>query len=97
MEGIAVALQAVISLVFSLRALYGTDELRNGLHGSLSISSAEKEIRFIFPEGKMVQLVHCQSWGDGALACPALTPDTTDLGELGFVCFTGLWVSLCIN
>ncbi|KAL9836650.1 nucleoside diphosphate kinase homolog 5 isoform 2-T4 [Geothlypis trichas] len=34
----------------SLRALYGTDELRNGLHGSLSISSAEKEIRFIFPE-----------------------------------------------
>ncbi|XP_068061949.1 nucleoside diphosphate kinase homolog 5 isoform X2 [Anomalospiza imberbis] len=49
-KGFAVALQAVISLVFSLRALYGTDELRNGLHGSLSISSAEKEIRFIFPE-----------------------------------------------
>ncbi|XP_064243745.1 nucleoside diphosphate kinase homolog 5 isoform X2 [Passer domesticus] len=49
-KGFAVALQAVISLVFSLRALFGTDELRNGLHGSLSISSAEKEIRFIFPE-----------------------------------------------
>ncbi|XP_039238326.1 nucleoside diphosphate kinase homolog 5 isoform X2 [Pipra filicauda] len=37
-------------LVFSLRALYGTDELRNGLHGSLSVSSAEREIRFMFPE-----------------------------------------------
>uniref|UniRef100_A0A8C3LIY8 Nucleoside diphosphate kinase homolog 5 n=1 Tax=Chrysolophus pictus TaxID=9089 RepID=A0A8C3LIY8_CHRPC len=34
----------------SLRAIYGTDDLRNGLHGSLSISSAEREIRFMFPE-----------------------------------------------
>ncbi|OXB56847.1 hypothetical protein ASZ78_004730 [Callipepla squamata] len=34
----------------SLRAVYGTDDLRNGLHGSLSISSAEREIRFMFPE-----------------------------------------------
>ncbi|NXN21825.1 NDK5 kinase, partial [Nycticryphes semicollaris] len=34
----------------SLRALYGTDELRNALHGSLSISTAEREIRFMFPE-----------------------------------------------
>ncbi|XP_046783039.1 nucleoside diphosphate kinase homolog 5 isoform X3 [Gallus gallus] len=34
----------------SLRAIYGTDDLRNGLHGSLSTSSAEREIRFMFPE-----------------------------------------------
>ncbi|NXS98278.1 NDK5 kinase, partial [Jacana jacana] len=34
----------------SLRALYGTDELRNALHGSLSVSTAEREIRFMFPE-----------------------------------------------
>ncbi|XP_063152533.1 nucleoside diphosphate kinase homolog 5 isoform X2 [Candoia aspera] len=34
----------------SLRAIYGTDDLRNGLHGSASFSSAEREIRFMFPE-----------------------------------------------
>uniref|UniRef100_A0A6G1RSJ3 Nucleoside diphosphate kinase homolog 5 n=1 Tax=Hypotaenidia okinawae TaxID=2861861 RepID=A0A6G1RSJ3_9GRUI len=39
-----------MALVFSLRAIYGTDDLRNALHGSLSISSAEREIRFMFPE-----------------------------------------------
>ncbi|XP_039934441.1 nucleoside diphosphate kinase homolog 5 [Hirundo rustica] len=44
------SLRARITHPHSLRALYGTDGLRNGLHGSLSISSAEKEIRFIFPE-----------------------------------------------
>ncbi|KAM6357712.1 nucleoside diphosphate kinase homolog 5 isoform 1-T5 [Alca torda] len=35
----------------SLRAIYGTDDLRNALHGSLSISTAEREIQFMFPEG----------------------------------------------
>ncbi|XP_077182831.1 nucleoside diphosphate kinase homolog 5 isoform X2 [Paroedura picta] len=34
----------------SLRAIYGTDDLRNALHGSSSFSSAEREIRFMFPE-----------------------------------------------
>ncbi|KAM3848064.1 nucleoside diphosphate kinase homolog 5 isoform 1-T2 [Vipera latastei] len=34
----------------SLRAIYGTDDLRNGLHGSANFSSAEREIRFMFPE-----------------------------------------------
>uniref|UniRef100_A0A6J0SU71 Nucleoside diphosphate kinase homolog 5 isoform X1 n=1 Tax=Pogona vitticeps TaxID=103695 RepID=A0A6J0SU71_9SAUR len=34
----------------SLRAIYGTDDLRNGLHASASFSSAEREIRFMFPE-----------------------------------------------
>lgn len=53
--------------VFSLRAIYGTDELRNALHGSLSISAAEREIRFMFPEGKVVQTTHCQSWEDSVL------------------------------
>ncbi|XP_078087091.1 nucleoside diphosphate kinase homolog 5 [Mustelus asterias] len=34
----------------SLRALYGTDELRNAVHGSETTSAAEREIRFIFPD-----------------------------------------------
>lgn len=34
----------------SLRAIYGTDDLRNGLHGSSNFASAEREIRFMFPE-----------------------------------------------
>ncbi|NP_001072619.1 nucleoside diphosphate kinase homolog 5 [Xenopus tropicalis] len=34
----------------SLRAIYGTDDLRNALHGSYCFTSAEREIRFMFPE-----------------------------------------------
>ncbi|KAM4721342.1 nucleoside diphosphate kinase homolog 5 [Rhinophrynus dorsalis] len=34
----------------SLRAIYGTDDLRNALHGSDCFMSAEREIRFMFPE-----------------------------------------------
>ncbi|XP_069725308.1 nucleoside diphosphate kinase homolog 5 [Phaenicophaeus curvirostris] len=34
----------------SLRAIYGTDDMRNALHGSLSVALAEREIRFMFPE-----------------------------------------------
>uniref|UniRef100_A0A8C5QE76 Catenin alpha-1 n=2 Tax=Leptobrachium leishanense TaxID=445787 RepID=A0A8C5QE76_9ANUR len=33
-----------------LRALYGTDDLRNAVHGSNCFTSAEREIGFIFPE-----------------------------------------------
>lgn len=33
-----------------LRAIYGTDDQRNGLHGSDSYSSAEREIRFFFSD-----------------------------------------------
>uniref|UniRef100_A0A4W3HE04 NME/NM23 family member 5 n=1 Tax=Callorhinchus milii TaxID=7868 RepID=A0A4W3HE04_CALMI len=33
----------------SLRALYGTDDLRNAVHGSESFLLAEKEIQFMFP------------------------------------------------
>ena len=36
----------------SLRAIYGTDDLQNALHGSASVSSAEQEIRFFFPDSK---------------------------------------------
>jgi len=35
---------------YSLRAIYGTDDQRNALHGSDSFSSAEREIRFFFPD-----------------------------------------------
>ena len=46
-------LVAIICFVFlfsSLRAIYGTDDQRNGLHGSDSYSSVEREIRFFFPD-----------------------------------------------
>ncbi|XP_074647513.1 nucleoside diphosphate kinase homolog 5-like [Tubulanus polymorphus] len=33
-----------------LRAIYGTDDQRNALHGSDCFSSAEREIRFFFPD-----------------------------------------------
>ncbi|MBV94622.1 Bromodomain-containing protein 8, partial [Eschrichtius robustus] len=33
----------------SLRAIYGTDELRNALHGSNDFAAAEREMRFMFP------------------------------------------------
>lgn len=33
----------------SVRALYGTDGQRNAVHGSDSPASAEREIRFFFP------------------------------------------------
>lgn len=33
-----------------LRALYGTDEQRNGLHGSDGFTTAAREIRFFFPD-----------------------------------------------
>ena len=43
----------------SLRAKYGTDDTRNGLHGSDSQYSAEKEIRFIFPGSESGWAVQC--------------------------------------
>ncbi|KAH0506143.1 Bromodomain-containing protein 8 [Microtus ochrogaster] len=39
-------------VVKSLRAIYGTDELRNALHGSNDFAASEREIRFMFPEDK---------------------------------------------
>lgn len=43
-------------MFFSLRAVYGTDDQRNALHGSDSFSSSEKEIRFFFPDSKYMTL-----------------------------------------
>ena len=37
----------------TLRARYGTDQTRNALHGSDSYLSAEREIKFMFPESKL--------------------------------------------
>ncbi|XP_051899716.1 nucleoside diphosphate kinase homolog 5-like [Pristis pectinata] len=36
-----------------LRAIYGTDKVRNGLHGSDCFNMAEREITFIFPNTKV--------------------------------------------
>ncbi|KAG8579219.1 hypothetical protein GDO81_010761 [Engystomops pustulosus] len=33
-----------------IRAIYGTDELRNAVHGSYCLTSAEREIPFMFPQ-----------------------------------------------
>lgn len=43
-------------MCFSLRAVYGTDDQRNALHGSDSFSSSEKEIRFFFPDSKYMYM-----------------------------------------
>ena len=40
------------SVSFSIRALYGTNEQKNAVHGSDSEVSAEREIRFFFPNCK---------------------------------------------
>ncbi|XP_038651693.1 nucleoside diphosphate kinase homolog 5 [Scyliorhinus canicula] len=44
----------------SLRALYGTDELRNAVHGSETTSAAEREIRLIFPDGAVCPIPTAQ-------------------------------------
>ena len=36
----------------TLRAKYGQDQTRNGLHGSDNYHTAEREIRFMFSEGE---------------------------------------------
>ncbi|OON14942.1 nucleoside diphosphate kinase family protein, partial [Opisthorchis viverrini] len=57
----------------SLRALYGTDDQQNALHGSDSIASAEKEIRFFFQDssltnaaGSDAKLLHMRNEGIGS-------------------------------
>jgi len=39
--------------VCSLRAVFGTNDQQNGVHGSDSSASAEREIRFFFPDGEL--------------------------------------------
>lgn len=46
--------RATSVICFSLRAIYGTDELRNALHGSKDFAASEREIRFMFPEGEFL-------------------------------------------
>ena len=36
----------------SLRAVYGSDEQKNGLHASDSVGGAAREIKFIFPDSE---------------------------------------------
>lgn len=38
-----------VNVTISLRARFGTCDLRNAVHGSESFSAAEREIRFMFP------------------------------------------------
>lgn len=41
----------------SLRAKYGTDQTRNAVHGSDSYFSAEREIKFMFPDSKYMHVI----------------------------------------
>ena len=46
---------ATLDMLFnwcSLRAIYGSDEQKNGLHASDSNGSAAREIKFIFPDSE---------------------------------------------
>jgi len=43
-----------------LRAVFGTDDEQNAVHGSESTASAEREIRFFFPDGKLLIVVDNQ-------------------------------------
>lgn len=38
----------------SLRAIYGHDNTKNGLHGSDSVMAAQREIKFMFPDSKCI-------------------------------------------
>lgn len=51
-EFIHIVFIRIVSNSFSIRALYGTNEQRNAVHGSDSVVSAEREIRFFFPNCK---------------------------------------------
>ena len=39
-------------ILYSLRAKYGTSDLRNALHGSESMPAAQREIKYMFPDCK---------------------------------------------
>jgi len=45
-----------MSILCSLRAVFGTDDERNAVHGSDSSASAEREIRFFFPDCELLSL-----------------------------------------
>jgi len=45
-------LKYCLALFCSIRALYGTDEQKNAVHGSVSYLGAEREIRFFFHDSQ---------------------------------------------
>jgi len=55
---------------FSLRAVYGTDDQKNALHGSDVFSAAEREIRFFFPDSKYHLFSRSQQKGPSKLEGP---------------------------
>ena len=64
----------------SLRAVYGNDEQRNGLHASDSVGSAAREIKFIFPDSEYaVVLLAVNAYHTLVILEPVLT--TTEATE----------------
>uniref|UniRef100_A0A8C5F3G6 Nucleoside diphosphate kinase B n=1 Tax=Gadus morhua TaxID=8049 RepID=A0A8C5F3G6_GADMO len=47
-----------------LRAKYGTSDLRNALHGSESMTAAQKEIKFMFPDSLCEPVPMAEAAGD---------------------------------
>lgn len=39
---------------FSIRAMYGIDDQQNAVHGSDGYHNSEREIRFMFPDSKLI-------------------------------------------
>ncbi|XP_029439376.1 nucleoside diphosphate kinase homolog 5 [Rhinatrema bivittatum] len=68
----------------SLRAIYGTDDLRNAVHGSSSFTSAEREIRFLFPEAIIEPIPAGQAAKDflAIFVIPTLLVGLTELCKL---------------
>jgi nucleoside-diphosphate kinase len=67
----------------SLRAIFGTDDQRNGLHGSDSAQSAAREIRFFFPESVIEPIAIGQSAADylSRAVNPTLLKGLTELSK----------------
>ncbi|GFN87250.1 nucleoside diphosphate kinase-like protein 5 [Plakobranchus ocellatus] len=66
-----------------LRAIYGTDDQRNALHGSDSFSSAQREIRFFFPDCIVEPVATGQAAKDylSKFVNPTLLKGLTDLAK----------------
>ncbi|KAK7005202.1 nucleoside diphosphate kinase 5 [Biomphalaria glabrata] len=66
-----------------LRAIYGTDDQRNALHGSDSFSSAQREIRFFFPDSIVEPVATGQAAKDylSKVVNPTLLKGLTDLAK----------------
>lgn len=66
-----------------LRALYGTDDQRNALHGSDSFSSSQREIRFFFPDCIVEPVATGQAAKDylSKAVNPTLLKGLTDLAK----------------